>query len=205
MATAGEEPSPAARRRRRPRVAGQVVAFVGVLCAGVLIGWVVFRADGGAPAPPAATTAGAERVSLEPRVYPRLGVTFGLPRGWRTTFRSGVLNAASGDDTVSVALSAAGGAGEGQKVRRSDRNQLARLFKARELSRQRADVGSATTVVTELLGQMRTGRPIRILSMGPSSRWRTYSIQVFAVPAPAASRLAELRSLLASVRYRRPR
>lgn len=177
---------------------------MGVLCAGVLIGWVVFGDDESVPAPSTSTVAG-QRIAADARVYPKLGITLDLPRGWKTSFRQSVLTAVSRDETVSVAMSAAGGAGEGQRVRRSDRNQLARLFKASELSRERAKVGTETTIVTELVGQARNRRPIRILSMGVSSRWRTFSIQAFTVLRPLATRIAELRTLLSSVRYRQPR
>ena len=194
------------RRRRRRRRAPQAIAFAGVLCAGVLIGWVVFRDDGDSPAraTPTTTAGQAARIALDPRSYARLGVSFGLPKGWRTTFRRGVLNAASGDGTISVAISAAADAGEDMQVRRSDREQLARLFGARELRRERARVGGKTTVVTEFAGRTRRRQPIRILSLGNSSTWRTYSIQVFSVPRPSPRRLLELRALLSSVRYRRP-
>ncbi len=197
----GEEPA-RAPRRRRPRVPRQVIAFIGVLCAGVLIGWVVFRDDDAAGPAPATSTLPA--VASDSRTYPRLGLVLGLPKGWKTSFRGSVLTAASSDETVSAAFSLAGGAGDGRRVRRSDRDELARLFKAREISRERAKVGTATTVVTELLGVARNRRPIRILSMGASSRWRTYSIQVFTVLGPTGIRLSELRALLASVRYRQP-
>jgi hypothetical protein len=168
----------------------------------VLIGWVVFHDDGSAPAPASST---APAVASQARVYPKLGVSLALPKGWKTSFRQSVLTAVSHDESVSVALSVAGGAADGQRVRRTDRAELARLFKARELSRQRAKVGTATTIVTELVGRAHNRRPIRILSMGTSSRWRTYSIQAFTVPVPSARRVAELRTLLASVRYRQPR
>jgi len=59
--------------------------------------------------------------------------------------------------------------------------------------------------VTELVGRSRNGRPIRILSLGASSRWRTYSIQSFTVLRPPVRRLAELRTLTTSVRFRQPR
>lgn len=198
-----DEPTPAPRRRL-PRVAIQAIAFAGVLLAGVLIGWVVFRDDAATPASATTTVAGVP-VTSDTRVYPKLGITLELPKRWTTSFRQSVLTAVSPDDTVSVAVSAAGGSGDGQRVRRSDRTQLARLFNARELTRQRAKVGTATTIVTELFGRARNGKPIRILSMGASSRWRTYSIQAFTVPQPREVRLAELRTLLASLRYRQPR
>ena len=188
--------SPAARSSHR-----RSIAFVGVLCAGVLIGWVVFRDDDSTPAPAATTT---PKVEVDTRVYPKLGLSLGLPKTWKTSFRQSVLTAVSRDETVSVALSSAGGATAGQRVRRSDRTELSKLFGARELNRQRAKVGNASTVVTELLGQTRDRKPIRILSMGASSRWRTYSIQAFTVLQPAALPIAELRTLLASVRFRDP-
>jgi len=204
MADDHDEVSKGGRRRHLPRIPNQALAFLGVLCAGVLLGWIVFRDDEAVPAA-AKTTVAGQRVAADDRVYPKLGITLDLPRGWKTEFRKSVLTAASRDETVSVALSAAGGSDDGQRVRGGDRKQLARLFKARELSRNRAKVGTATTIVTELIGRARNRRPIRILSMGPSSRWRTYSIQAFTVLRPTARRIAELRALLASVRYRQPR
>ena len=200
MATEHEHEHEARGKRRLPK---QVVAFVGVLLAGMLIGWVVFRDDETAPTPATSTVAG-QPIAADARVYPKLGLTLDLPKGWKTSFRGSVLTAVSRDETVSVALSIAGGADVGQTVRRTDRTELARLFGAREIGRNRAKVGSATTIVTELLGRARNRRHIRILSMGPSSRWRTYSVQSFTVLRPTAVRIAELRTLLASVRYRRP-
>ena len=190
--------------RRSRRGAAQVVAFIGVLCAGLLIGWVLFRDDDSLPASATTTVAGVP-VTADAREYPKLGITLNLPKRWETSFRQSVLTAVSPDATVSVALSAAGGAGDGQQVRRSDRTELASLFRARELGRHRAKVGTATTIVTELVGQSRNRKPIRILSMGASSRWRTYSIQAFTVPQPRELRLAELRTLLTSMRFRQPR
>jgi len=199
------ESRPETRHRLRPRAIARLVAFVGVLCAGVLIGWVVFGDDEPSPAPIATATLD-QRTSLDAnrRAYPRLGVSFSLPKGWDTTFRQGVLNAASADDRVSIAISAAGGPGDAQRVRRSDRRELARLFDARELDRRQAKVGPSPTLLTEFVGRTRKRQPIRILSMGASSPWRTYSIQVFTVLAPTPTRLVELSTLIASVRFRRP-
>lgn len=206
MSTEDDERPAAPPARRRRRIPGQLVAFVGVLCAGVLIGWVFFRDDG--PPAPAGTTATLDQRALldtDRRAYPRLGVTLSLPKGWRTRFRRGVLNAASGDGRVSVAISAAGLAGDAKKVRRSDRRELARLFEARELGRRRGALGPESTIVTEFVGRTRKRQPIRILSMGASSRWRTYSVQVFTVLRPSPDRLVELSTLIASVRFVQPR
>jgi CBS-domain-containing membrane protein len=202
MSSEAEDAPAPAKRRRRSRLPVQLIAFLGVLAAGVLIGWVVFRDD---DSPPTATAPVGSGPVVEPRVYPQMGLALGVPDGWRTRFRQGVVNVASRDDSVSVAFSVAGAASVGPRVRRSDRNELKRLFKAHEIGRRRAKVAGASTVLTELAGRTAKRQRIRILSMGPSSRWRTYSIQVFTVPRPSAPRLAELRVLLASVGFREPR
>ncbi|HUR86201.1 MAG TPA: hypothetical protein VMY78_12730 [Solirubrobacteraceae bacterium] len=197
------------RRRRAPRVPVRAIAFLGVLAAGVLIGWVLFGDDDSSQGPQPASTAtapatGETRVDVDARLYPRFGLALGLPEGWRATVRRGVLTTASRDATISVAFSVAGGGGQGPRVRRAERQELARLFDAREVSRRRAKVGAAPTIVTELSGRARRSGRIRILSMAASSRWRTYSVQVFTVPAPGARRLLELRALLTSVGYSEP-
>lgn len=206
MSDAHEERLPAPRPRRRPRVPGQLIAFAGVLCAGVLIGWAVFRDDDVSPAPVATSAILDQRARLDVdrKQYPRLGVSLSVPKGWETAFRQGVFNVASPDKRVSVAISPAGSAGEGARVRLADRRELTRLFRARQLSRRRGKVGSERTIVTEFVGRTRKGQQIRMLSMGASSRWRTYSIQVFTALRPTPARLVELSTLIASVRFRRP-
>lgn len=205
VSTAPEQ-APDGPRARRPRIAKQLIAFVGVLCAGVLIGWVVFGDDD--PSSVTAATATLDqrtRIDINRRTFSRLGLSLSLPRAWDTTTRQGVLSVASSDNRVSVAISAAGGAGKDKQVRRSDRRELAQLFGARELNRRRGTVGTIPTIVTEFVGRTRKRQQIRILSMGVSSRWRTYSVQVFTALSPTATRLVELSTLIASVRFRNPR
>jgi len=208
MSTDYDDEPPASRPRRRPRIPGQAVAFIGVLCAGVLIGWVVFRDDDGPPPAPAGTVAVLDqrtRLDVNRRQYPRLGLSLSMPKGWKPTVRQGVFNARSRDNRVSVAISAAGGPGDARKVRVNDRRELKRLFRARQLNQRPGRVGPARTVVTEFLGRTRKGQQIRILSMGASSRWRTYSVQVFTALRPTSARVVELSTLIASVRFSRPR
>ena len=206
MSTDYDVEPPASRPRRRPRIPGRAVAFVGVLCAGVLIGWVVFRDDDRPPAPAGTSAALDQRTRLDVnrRDYPRLGMSLSVPKGWQTTVRQGVFNASSGDKRVSVAISAAGGPGDTTKVRDADRQQLKRLFRARERNRRPGRVGPAKTIITELAGRTRKGQRINILSMGASSRWRTYSVQVFTALRPTPARVVELSTLVASVRFRKP-
>jgi len=111
---ADAEPDDGATRERRrplPHIPSNILAFAGVLCAGVLIGWIVFRDDD--PPAPATPTAAGQPVAAFERVYPKLGITLDLPKGWKTSFRRSVLTAVAQDETVSFALSAAGGGGEG--------------------------------------------------------------------------------------------
>ena len=72
------------------------------------------------------------------------------------------------------------------------------------VSRSRSKIGALSTIVTEMLGRSDKGHPIRILSAGVTTHWRTYSVQVFTVPAPGAARLLELRALLTSVGFSEP-
>jgi hypothetical protein len=208
MTTENENDEQPPSRRGRERRRGPVVllAFVGVLCAGVLIGWVLFRDDGDTTAPVATSAILDQRARLDVNrhAYPRLGVSLSQPKGWKTTLRRGVLNIASADKRVSVAISDAGGPRDAKKVRGSDRAELARLFKARELGRRRGAVGTSKTIVTEFVGRTPKRQQIRILSMGASSRFRTYSVQVFTALVPSATRLVELSTLIASVRFSKP-
>lgn len=207
MATDDDRPPPAPRARPRRRAGVQIVAFAGVLCAGVLIGWILFRDDDGSAATTGTTAVLDQRARLDVnrRAYPRLGLIVSVPKGWQTKLREGVLNLASADNRVSVAISAAGGPSAAKKVRASDRVELKRLFGARELDRRRGRVGSSQTIVTEFVGRTRKRQRIRILSMGAASRWRTYSVQVFTALAPTPTRLVELSTLIASVRFSDPR
>jgi len=205
MTTEDDEQPPVRPRRERRRLPIVLMAFVGVLCAGVLIGWVLFRDEGDAPATTSAVLDQRAPLDVDRRAYPRLGVSLSEPKGWTTTLRRGVLNVASADKRVSVAISDAGGPRDAKKVRGSDRAELARLFKARELGRRRGTVGTARTIVTEFVGRTPKRQQIRILSMGASSRWRTYSVQVFTALAPTPTRLVELSTLIASVRFSEPR
>jgi len=191
------------RRRRGRRVVGRLLVPVAAIGVGVALGWLLFGRDDDGPA--AARTATQEvRVRVDQRTFAKFGIALGRPKGWSTSVRRGVLSASSSDTSMTVAISVAGGSGKAQAVRASDRKELKRLFKAREVSRQRSSVGTASTLVTELVGTQSKGRRIRILSMGASSRWRTYSVQVFTVPQPSTARLLEMRALLASVRYSKP-
>ena len=76
MATEEDEAPTAAKPRRRPGLPTKLIAFAGVLCAGVLIGWVVFRDDdGGGSGTRAASGPEAQRVATEQRDYPGLGLS----------------------------------------------------------------------------------------------------------------------------------
>lgn len=171
---------------------------------GVIIGWALFR-DDNAPTPPQATTPLTTTGAGAPARFSQFGLRFQRPAGWTSTIRQGVLNVAAPDNTVSVTVAMPPGKPDVQGVRGADRKQLLELFDAREVDRRRYAVGPLPTLVTEMLGRTETGRKIRILSMGVSSRWRTYSVQVFSAPQAQQARALELQALIASFEFRKPR
>ena len=204
-------PPPSSRLRRATTavntpsgrlITGALLA-VGV---GLLIGWAVFgggdgKASTDATTPAVSATTGAGAVVR----FGQYGITLRRPAGWSSTITKGVLNLAAPDSTISLAVSMAPGHPGVKGVRRSDREELARLFHAREVDRRRYAVGPLNTLVTEMVGRTGQGHPVRVLSMGVSSRWRTYSVQVFSAPHPPRARALELQGLVACFAFARPR
>lgn len=171
---------------------------------GVFVGWALFHGGEEARAPesaPVPANLGAGAITRASQY----GLRYRLPAGWVTTIKQGVLNIAAPDKNVSVTLAMTPGRPDVRGVRRDDRRQLKELFKAREVDRRRYAVGPLRTLVTELQGRTNAGREIRILSMGVSSKWRTYSVQVFSAPQPTRVRALELQGLIASFKFDKPR
>ncbi len=192
-------------RRALDTPSGRLI--IGALLAvaiGVVIGWMLFR-DDGAPAPPQATTPLTTTGAGAPARFSQFGLRFQRPAGWTSTIEQGVLNVSAPDKSVSVAVAMPPGKPDVKGLRGSDREELAKLFDAREVGRRRYAVGPLPTLVTELLGRTEAGREIRILSMGVSSRWRTYSVSIFSAPQAQQGRALELQTLIASFEFRKPR
>lgn len=185
------------------RLLGGALLAVGV---GVLIGWAIFHGGGddsgraGAAAP--VTVPGAQAA---PARFNQFGITFQRPAGWSTEIKEGVLNVAAPDRTVVLTVSKPPGKPDVRELRGNDREELKKLFDAKEVQRRRFSVGPLDTLVTEMLGKTRTGRKVRILSMGVSSKWATYSIQVFSAPKLSAQRALELQSLINSFKFHKPK
>jgi hypothetical protein len=152
-----------------------------------------------------ATAAPATPAGSTPASFDQFGLSAQLPHGWGASVRKGVLALAAPDQSVSLTMSMANGRPDVHLVRRADRLQLKRIFHARILTRERSKIGTLPTLVTELAGRTNKGHPIRILSSGVTTRWRTYSIQAFTVPKPAPQRALEFDTLLHSFRFREPK
>lgn len=206
-------PFMARRQARAPRRGPQVLALVATLALGTVLGWAIFGRDGDDAQPKAATTGptgptatgAGPKVSLSKAAFPRLGLAFGRPLGWTASQQSGVVKLSATDATVSLAVSIAGAAGRDKQVRRYEQGQLLRLFKpARVIGRQRGKIGLLPVLSTEIAGTIKRRRPIRILSTAATTRYRTYSVQVFSTPRPPAARLAEVRAMLNSFRFAKP-
>ena len=183
--------------RRRPPVS-VLVALAGVLIAGVMIGWFIARDDDSDAAAPV-------RVAVQRHHYAHAGLSLGVPKRWQATSGPRAVRAATRGGSVTAVFSAAGHPGRARRVREAERRALVRQFGARVISMRRARVGRESPVVTELAGRTPTGRAIRILSTATSSRWRTYGIRVVTTPRLSATVAAELRTLLRSLHYVKPR
>lgn len=182
------------------------VTVAAALAGGLLLGWLIFH-DGGSrqtttspAAQSAPTPAAATHVS-----FGQFGVSVELPHGWGSEIRKGVLDLAAPDHTVSVALAMAPGRPDEHLLGRRDRLQLEHLFQARVVSRTRSKVGTFPALISELRGRTAKGQPVRILSTGLTTRWRTYSIEIFTAPQPPAQRALEFDSLMSTLRFRAPR
>lgn len=200
---------PSARPRSRPPADRRALGLIGgallAVALGILIGWLLFRGDERRPPSPVATVAPPPGAAGAPARFDQFGLRFQRPAGWSTAIKQGVLNVAAPGSTVAVTVSMTQRRTDERAVRRKDRADLKRLFKAREVERRRYAVGPLPTLVTELAGTTRRGSQVRILSMAVSSRWRTYSVQVFSTPRPTRLETLQLQALIASFQFRRPR
>ncbi len=184
-----------------------LLAVAAALVVGAVAGALVVGGRGSSPASRRTATANAltGALSANPTTHGPLGVSVAQPRGWQVTERSGVIEMLSPDQTASLTVSAPQPAGHEAQLRRSDKRQLLVLFKpARILGHRRGKIGGQPVLTTELVGVTPKHRHIRILTTAVSSAYRTYSIQVFSTPRPAALRLLQIRSALASFRFFAP-
>jgi len=196
--------SSAAPARRR-----QALALIVTLGLGTLLGWALFGREGDEATRTVdntrSTAVAQPKAALAQKSYPKLGVSFGRPSGWKASVQGGVVKLSATDATVSLAVSISGGANREKEIRRSDQAQMLRLFKpARVIGRTRGKLGPLPVLSTEIAGTTKRRRPLRILTTAATSRFRTYSLQVFSTPAPPAARLSEVRTILDSFRFAEP-
>ncbi len=193
----------------RRRVAGLVVAGLGL---GALLGWIFGQDHGGDSSTDARVTSltaprAVPKVALGKSTdLPVLGVRVAKPAGWQLTQRSGVAKLSTDDGTVSLAVSNAGGPHQQQMVRRYEQAELLRLFKpAQVVGRQRGKIGLLPALSTEIAGTTKQRRPLRILTTAVSTKYRTYSVQVFSTPRPPSAHLTEVQAILRAVRFSKPK
>ncbi len=187
---------------------GYVVSLIGALLIGGALGWLVL--GGGGSSTSTATKPGTQQVqvSLRRGVYPPLGLALEQPTSWLTsTPGSGVLTLASPDaGLTSMTISDPGAAGTANKLRPVINSQLVKTFSpAKVIAQRHGPIGKTPAITTAILGTDAAKRQVLILSTAISSAYRTYSIQVFfKAPKPTAQSLAEVRNMLASIRFFAP-
>jgi hypothetical protein len=186
---------------------GYVVSLVGALLVGGAIGWLVLGGSGSSTSSSTKPGTHQVQVSLRRGVYPPLGLALEQPTSWLTSSPAGTLTLASPDaGLTSMTISDPAPAGNANKLRPAINSQLVKTFSpAKVIAQRHGPIGKTAAITTAILGTGGGKRQILILSTAISSPYRTYSIQVFfKAPRPTAQSLAEVRNMLASIRFFAP-
>jgi hypothetical protein len=184
---------------------GYVVSVVGALLVGGAIAWLLIG-NGGSTS--STSKSGTEvQISLRRGIYPPLGLALEQPTSWLTSTPGGVLTLASPDaGQTSMTISDPAAAGNETKLRPEINSQLVKTFSpAKVIAQKHGPIGKVQAITTAILGSRGGKRQILILSTAISSPYRTYSIQVFfKAQKPTNQSLAEVRNMLASIRFFAP-
>jgi hypothetical protein len=185
---------------------GFVLSVIGAVLLGSVLGWLIFG-DHGSSSATSGPGKTALQISLRRGIYTPLGVALEQPTSWLTTSQSGVLTLSSPDaGQTSLAIADPAPAGNDAKLRPAINSQLVKTFQpAKVIAQRRGPIGTTPAVTTAILGTSRAKHKVLILSTAVSSKWRTYSIQVFFKAArPTKQSLLEVRNMLASIRFFAP-
>jgi hypothetical protein len=185
---------------------GFVLSVVGAVLLGSVLGWLVFG-DHGSSSSTATPGRNALQISLRRGIYTPLGLALEQPTSWLTSTQGGVLTLSSPDaGQTSLAITDPAPAGNDAKLRPAINSQLVKTFQpAKVIARQRGPIGTTPAITTAILGTSRANHKVLILSTAVSSKWRTYSIQVFfKAQRPTKQSLLEVRNMLASIHFFAP-
>jgi len=185
---------------------GYVVSVIGALLVGGAIAWLLIGNGSGSGSP--ASKPGTEvQISLRRGIYPPLGLALEQPTSWLTSTPGGVLTLASPDaGQTSLTISDPAAAGNETTLRPEINSQLVKTFSpAKVIAQRHGPIGKVQAITTAILGSRGGKHQILILSTAISSPYRTYSIQVFfKAQKPTNQSLAEVRNMLASIRFFAP-
>jgi hypothetical protein len=184
---------------------GFVLSVIGAVLIGSVLGWLIFADHGSSSnSPPPGK---ALQISLRRGIYPPLGLALEQPTSWLTSSQAGVLTISSPDaGQTSVAITDPAPAGSDGRLRPEINSQLVKTFApAKVIAKRHGPIGKTPAITTAILGTSRAHRKVLILSTALSSKYRTYSIQVFfkATP-PTKQSLLEVRNMLASISFFAP-
>lgn len=178
----------------RRRLGGAVL-----LLAGIVVAVVVLWPGGGGDDRAATKKLPVRFVSVPP-----LGLGFVHPTSWQRTVRKRIIGLRAPGGSVLVFFSSPVAGAEPQRVKAAAERQLRKQFAPSTIVREGPGrLGNREAASFELKGRDKSG-PVRALVLVEDTRYRTYAVTVLTGAEPSRRRLAEVRQIIASVRFSKP-
>ncbi len=176
------------------RLGGALFVLGGVLVAAVVLG------PFGDPEP-----SGKPKIQPVRLVsVPQLGIAFAHPRTWSRSVSGRVIRLSGPDRTATLTIASPIAGRHTQQGKDDLEAALRRRLRPAKIVRDGpAKIGRRPATSFELTGTS-AGKPIRMLVLVGSSRYRTYAITLLTPRRPSAKRLAEAQQILATVRLPKP-
>ena len=177
----------------RRRLGGAALLLAGIAVAIVVL-LPALRGEDPGPRPPSVRI-----VSVPP-----LGYAFSHPRSWKRSVSQRVIRLQSPDGTAIMIFSSPVAGREPRLVKDALRRGLhQRLKRVTTVRDGKGRVAGRTVDTIELLGVGTRGR-VRALGIVATSPYRTYAITLLTPARPSRKRLAEVASILETVRFSKP-
>ena len=135
---------------------------------------------------------------------PQLGIAFAHPRAWSRSIAGRVIRLRSPDRAATLTVASPLAGRHTRQVKGDLRATLREALRPAKIVRDGpAKIGRRPATSFELTGTA-ARKPIRMLVLVGSSRYRTYAITLLTPRRPSARRLVEAQQILATVRLTKP-